>query len=326
MQLGLYLDDVLVRTYRSREEFEQIHDLSLKNRSTGLLEQAFNDGELAGHVLRSTSGIDLSGEEWRPLVYPDTPVRDGYQVSSLGRIKLIRRKTYGFATSDGYKAVALQSSTSSTFSPALVHRLVAYTFLGAPDNAKSLVVNHLDGDKTNNTVANLEWATYSQNTRHSSNVINKHVLRSVASYDQRSGELIKAYPSIKSAADDVGKTASAVQEGVRSRGLIADRFWIYVDGTPLERIDLKTMKKTNKQRVAQYDQRTGAIVDVHDSFTSAAERTQMNMFTLITAASKKKSACGFIWVKVPHGDVPQAIDPSDFTIAGKYDRRRFKRK
>lgn len=45
-----------------------------------------------------------------------------------------------------------------------VHRLVATTFLPNPGNKRT--VNHIDGNKLNNTITNLEWATHSENTVH----------------------------------------------------------------------------------------------------------------------------------------------------------------
>ena len=44
------------------------------------------------------------------------------------------------------------------------HRLVANKYIPNPDNKP--VVNHLDGDKSNNHVSNLEWATQSENELH----------------------------------------------------------------------------------------------------------------------------------------------------------------
>jgi len=46
----------------------------------------------------------------------------------------------------------------------LVHRLVAITFLSNPNNYTD--INHKDGNKTNNTITNLEWVSKSQNTLH----------------------------------------------------------------------------------------------------------------------------------------------------------------
>ena len=46
-----------------------------------------------------------------------------------------------------------------------VHRLVAEAYIPNPDNLPQ--VNHIDEDKSNNHVNNLEWVTHSQNQRHS---------------------------------------------------------------------------------------------------------------------------------------------------------------
>ena len=54
-----------------------------------------------------------------------------------------------------------------------VHRLIAKTFCPIDDDEKK-VVNHKDGNKTNNNINNLEWITQGQNVQHAhDNKLNK---------------------------------------------------------------------------------------------------------------------------------------------------------
>ncbi len=64
----------------------------------------------------------------------------------------------------GYKIIFLYSGKDGKDKKEFVHFLVASTFL---DNPKNLpIVNHKDLNKKNNNTNNLEWNTYSENTRH----------------------------------------------------------------------------------------------------------------------------------------------------------------
>ena len=92
-----------------------------------------------------------------------------YEVSNTGYVRSIRRNNkllkYN-STSYGYKRVGLYKDGKQKFHT--IHRLVAETFI--PNDNLLPEVNHIDGDKFNNTVENLEWCTQSYNIQHAYNM------------------------------------------------------------------------------------------------------------------------------------------------------------
>ena len=92
-----------------------------------------------------------------------TPNLDGkcWQVSSHGRCCSTRGIiSYGSLKANGYCAVHICNTNL------LVHRLVAFAFLGPPPHKTAWEVHHRDGDPANNRVENLEYVTRSQNMLH----------------------------------------------------------------------------------------------------------------------------------------------------------------
>lgn len=56
-----------------------------------------------------------------------------------------------------------------------IHRLVADAFISNDDPINKITINHIDGNRANNKVDNLEWASYSENEKHSYDELNRPI-------------------------------------------------------------------------------------------------------------------------------------------------------
>lgn len=116
---------------------------------------------------------EIKVEEWRDI----EDFEGCYQVSNMGRIKSLERVVMrkdgkpltvrerilkANKNEDGYLLVSLHGNGKKR--AASIHRFVAETFIPNPDNKPQ--VNHLDENKTNNCVSNLEWVTNLENVNH----------------------------------------------------------------------------------------------------------------------------------------------------------------
>lgn len=114
-------------------------------------------------------------EEWR-----DIKGYEGYQVSNLGRVRTHNKVTFtkrhgkrewkdrilkykGETYKTGYRVDLWKDGKPNSL---LVARLVAFTFLNEDINNHNLTVNHIDGDRFNNKIENLELISLADNIRH----------------------------------------------------------------------------------------------------------------------------------------------------------------
>lgn len=152
-------------------------------------------------------------------IWKDIPSYEGYyQASNLGKIKSLKRiimrkdgKPYlqkeqllkPGRNRKGYLHCNLTKNFKQT--NISVHRLVAITFIDNPNNLPQ--INHIDGNKENNSVDNLEWISNYDNMQHSiitgirnvkkiTDNLKKVNSRKVNQYDL-DGNFIKAWDSIK---------------------------------------------------------------------------------------------------------------------------------
>ena len=85
-----------------------------------------------------------------------------YSIDEYGNIKNIKRdkQLKPYLTPKGYYKVVLNGTHY------FVHRLVALNFIPNPDSDNLVQVNHIDGNKLNNHIDNLEWVTCKKNINH----------------------------------------------------------------------------------------------------------------------------------------------------------------
>lgn len=169
-------------------------------------------------------------------IYKDIKGYEGlYQVSNLGRIKSLRSKKILCCgiNSGGYCTICFSiNSLSKSFR---VHRLVAEAFIPNPENKPQ--INHINGDKTDNRVENLEWVTQSENMQHAfKNGLNKRKIGKenkksikVNQYSKK-GEYIKTWCCIK----DVERTLKIQDYNISScckgkRKTAGGFMWRYVN-------------------------------------------------------------------------------------------------
>jgi HNH endonuclease len=150
--------------------------------------------------------IDLD-ECWAPIYgFPN------YEVSTNGRIYGHYRDVFliPWVSEWGYYQVGLSNRGEKT--NATVHRLVAEAFL--PGSNYLFEVNHIDGDKLNNHVSNLEWLTREENMQHAHDTgLITPKRRQVENLD--TGEI---YSSISEAAQKLGCGRGALATTIKLRG------------------------------------------------------------------------------------------------------------
>ena len=100
-------------------------------------------------------------------------INEGYAVTNYGRVfslykkgctkptETIQSELRGRPANNEYLRVYLRDKNEDKRKDYFIHRLVAQYFIPNPDNKPC--VNHIDHDRTNNHVDNLEWYTYKEN-------------------------------------------------------------------------------------------------------------------------------------------------------------------
>lgn len=153
--------------------------------------------------------------------YPDYEVTEDGRVYSHKSNRWLKQNK----NSNGYPSVSL--SINGRTKTIGLHRLVAEAYL--PNTENKPCVNHIDGNKCNNNIKNLEWCTYKENYNHALDT----GLRTqppppkspipVAQLDLKNN-VINVYPSIIEASRQTGLCESTIRKSLLKKENIGGGF------------------------------------------------------------------------------------------------------
>ena len=227
------------------------------------------------------------------------PIKDyegKYYITPQGDVVNAKGKTLAptINKKTGYKTVSLWRNNIG--SSKTIHRLVALTYLTNPNNLPE--VNHIDGNKLNNHVDNLEWVTRSENMIHAyaTGLAKPTKLLDTSTYEPLLERFLLGESMTALATEH---PASLTRVTINLRKLAKDRGVHEKFEAQLKeqkRIRNTQANATKKQEVAQYTL-DGELVAVHTSLTSASKALGKSTTGPISNAVHgiTKTAYGFKW-------------------------------
>lgn len=137
-----------IQTYRSAKEASLATGVSTTHIRSICNGSRVSKGNFNFEYVQESIDLD---EEWK-----EHPL--GVKCSSYGRVDNNGTINFGNGERNGYLRVKFRGKSYS------VHRLIAEAFLPNPESKPQ--VNHIDSDRSNNRIENLEWVTASENIIH----------------------------------------------------------------------------------------------------------------------------------------------------------------
>ena len=164
--------------------------------------------------------------EWRTITEASN-----YEVSTNGQVRnrTTKKILKGRLSKNGYLQVSIKIDATQKFCNRYIHRLVALHFIQNPNNKRE--VNHIDGNKENNTLSNLEWVTSSENQKHRHLIGHKKTSNRHIGMFNKKGEMVKDFNSILEAVAYFNKTSRVnIDNALQGKQYTAYGYvWKYLD-------------------------------------------------------------------------------------------------
>ena len=190
-------------------------------------------------------------EIWKSIEY-----FPNYQISNYGNVKNKEKILKPLLCSSGYLFVRLYNKTE--VKNLKIHRLVATAFIKNPQNKSC--VNHIDGNKKNNNVKNLEWCTYKENSLHAYKI-------------------------------GLNKVTDKMREACKINGKKTGK----INGQKVGKENIKKAIQKNKIKVKQYS-KEGKYINTYDSITDAGKFNKIKKCNIsANIKGRTKTAGGYIW-------------------------------
>lgn len=167
---------------------------------------SFNEVIIDGVTVIKKNVLKTPQAEVQEIIKP-FPLQPEYLVSNKGYVLSKKNNTKKLSPSInpcGYKIVQLMDNNSNQYGISL-HKMVAITFLGFP-MTPNMQVNHINGDKLNNEITNLEWVTPLENAQHAVRELGRRVggencnAKSIVATNIQNKNIKMNFPSLSDAA------------------------------------------------------------------------------------------------------------------------------
>lgn len=227
-----------------------------------------------------------------------------YKISSYGRLLSIKSNKILRPVKCG-KYLAYTVTHRNPRKREYAHRMVALAFLGSqPSNKHN--INHIDGDKYNNKLENIEWVTQSENTIHAYKLglmvspraslgkfgADHHRSKRVFQFNL-DGSLIASFGSMKEAERKTGFFSSAISKCINYKSNTRTAFgyiWSFN-----EEVEPNINAKYLRRKIVKMDL-DGNFICKYNSATAAAKDNNINTSGLIFAIkNNSKTRRGYIW-------------------------------